>query len=293
MCQQSRLTRPMHVCILFALLSLLFSLPVPPPPLLPTFPSLSPMQSDCTVSICNGKTSQSESSELTHSEMIPWIFLVWCVIKTSVQLSLSICSITFIVNSGFFDPFGYDASVWSREVMYSLFLVQAIFETVDLLFETWMTLKPQKTIVRNIRLDSIFHHFITAVYYLYVYIAGSSLTTEFLGLPVAALSCQVIGILYTLNYLRYRFRLLGLCLLCVQLLYRWPLAVVSCLRAVQYFWECPWIHLFMCGALLMLDLHCTKWAFNLHNRLLKQHPIKEKMKLHQGKSAFKYKKLMF
>ena len=232
------------------------------------------MQSDCTVSICKGKTSQSESSELTHSEMFPWIILVWCVVKTSIQLFLSICSITFIVKSGFFNPFGYNASVWSREDLYSLFLPQAIFEIVDLLFETWMALNPQKTIVRKIRLDSVLHHSMTAVYYLYVYITASNLTTDFLGLLVAGLPCEVIGILYTLKYMRYRFRLLGLCLLCVQLLYRSPLAVVSCLRAVQYFWECPWIHLFMCGALLMLDLLWTKRAFKLHNRLLtEQHPM--------------------
>ena len=110
----------------------------------------------------------------------------------------------------------------------------------------WIALSPQNKI----------HHFMIALYYLYVYVTGSSLTTDFLGITAAGLSVQVIEFLYTFNYLRirYRFRLLGFCTICIQLLYRWPLVVVSCYCTVQYFGDCPWIHLSMCGALLMLDM---------------------------------------
>ena len=230
-----------------------------------------------------GKKSLSESAPV-HFEIsscpssetsvkFPWNYLVWSVIKTCVQLSISFVSITFIIQSGFFNPFGYEASVWSRQDLYSLCLPHAIFETVDLFFDVWLTLRVR---TRDLPLFTIIHHSMSALYSFYVYTMKDSLTMNFLGLYVAGISCQVVGFLYTLQHLRYRFRLLGLCLLCVQLLYRWPLAVVSCLRAVQYLWECPWIHFVMCSTLLMLDLRWTKWAFKLNNRLLKQHHMKEK-----------------
>ncbi|GBG24299.1 Hypothetical Protein FCC1311_005172 [Hondaea fermentalgiana] len=200
----------------------------------------------------------------------PRIFLLWCMVKTSIQLSLSVLSITFIVQSGYFNPFGYDATVWSREDLCALCVPQAIFEIIDLFFETWMTMRVQKK-SDHMPWDSIFHHTITAAYYMYVYYTADNLTWSFLGLPVAGLSCQVIGFLYTLHRLKYHFRWIGLALLSVQLMYRTPLAIVSCLRALQHFYQCPIIHFFICAALLTLDLRWTRWSFKLNARLQRQH----------------------
>lgn len=200
------------------------------------------------------------------------------MIKTSIQLSLTLLSITFIVQSGYFVPYGYDATVWSREDLAALCVPQAIFEIVDLFFETWMTVCVQKK-ADHMPWDSIFHHGITAGYYLYVYFAADSLTWSFLGLPVAGLSCQLIGFLYTLHRLKYHYMWVSFGLLTVQLMWRTPLAVVSCLRALQHFYQCPIIHFFICAALLTLDLRWTRWSFKTHNRMLKQRRVrKEEMR---------------
>mmetsp|Transcript_19622 Transcript_19622/g.34111 ORF Transcript_19622/g.34111 Transcript_19622/m.34111 type:complete len:96 (+) Transcript_19622:343-630(+) len=86
---------------------------------------------DCaTTSIA---VTQQQASKATSFEF-PRVFLIWCMIKTSIQLSLTLLSITFIVQSGYFVPYGYDATVWSREDLAALCVPQAIFEIVDLFF---------------------------------------------------------------------------------------------------------------------------------------------------------------
>ena len=230
----------------------------------------------------NNNESLSESAPVlparATSVKFPWIVWVWSAIKTFIELSVSIVSFVFIVQSGFFNPFGYDASVWSREALYSLCLPIAIFETVDLCFSVWITLYLG---TRELPLIPIIHHLMVAIYAYYVYALKDSLSLSFLGLFTAAASGEVIAFLYTLQHLRFRFRYLALCLLCVQLLYRTPLSVVFCLRTIQYFWECPWIHYVICVTVLLLDLRWTKWAFKLNYRLQEQHRMK-KMKLHQA-----------
>ena len=249
-----------------------------------TFHSSPCPQSERTISSHKDKKSLSEAAPV-HSDIssfpasktsvkFPWIVYVWSAIKTCIELSASIVSFIFIVQSGFFNPFGYDASVWSRQALYSLCLPMAIFSAVDMFFSVWIALRMG---TRELPWLPIIHHSMAAVYSFYVYAMKESLTKNFLGLYMAGVSGEVIAFLYTLQHLRCRFHLLGLCLLCVQMFYRVPLGVVGLIRAIQYFWECPLIHFIMGGTLLLVDLYWTKWAFNLNNRLLKQHQMKEKM----------------
>jgi len=213
--------------------------------------------------------AELESAKTRHQHF-PAVFLAWCALKTLFQQTISLASISFIIESGFFVPFGYDAAVWPREQLISLMLPQAMFELIDLVFETWMTLRVQTT-GDHLPWDSIVHHLFTAAYYLYVWATADRYSTGFLGLPVAGLSCQVIGVLYTVHRLKFNFRWNGLMLLFVQTLWRMPLAFVSLLRAAQFFWCAPWVHFLICALLANLDYRWTTWAYKLHYRMAKRY----------------------
>lgn len=59
-------------------------------------------------------------------------FLTWCLLKTIVQLAVSTFSLWFILDSGFFVPGGYDATVWPKESIRWVYVIQAVFEVADL-----------------------------------------------------------------------------------------------------------------------------------------------------------------
>lgn len=204
------------------------------------------------------------------SLQFPRPFLLWCAVKTSIQLSLSVISMVFIAQSGFFVPWGYDASVWHRDNLVGLLPVQAAFELIDLVMETWVTLTVQ-TKGSHLPYDSIVHHLLTASYYVLVYRAADLHTTAFLGMPVAGLSCQVIGMWYTTHRLRLPVPhwVIGMCMLVVQLLYRSPLALVSMLRAVEHWDDVPYAHFGICAALLTLDIRWIQFQRKLFAR---RHP---------------------
>lgn len=119
--------------------------------------------------------------------------------------------------------------------------------------------------------DSIIHHLVSAAYGFYIFLAAPTLDHGFLGLAVAAISCQVIGPLYTIHRLRWHFRYLGYMLLAVQGGYRSPLAFVSILRCIQYFHEAPWAHIFIIVVLANFDYRWTIWSYNQHLRLKKHY----------------------
>jgi hypothetical protein len=137
-------------------------------------------------------------------EKLPVWFLVWAFVKSVTQLSVSGYSIAFIIQSHFFIPYHYDALVWPKETLRWLYLPQAFFELVDLAAELMM-LRRQKS-AKHLPWDSIIHHLVSSVYGFYVFLASDSLSHGFMGLAVAALSCQVIGPLYTIHRLRWHFR---------------------------------------------------------------------------------------
>mmetsp|Transcript_5148 Transcript_5148/g.9259 ORF Transcript_5148/g.9259 Transcript_5148/m.9259 type:complete len:267 (-) Transcript_5148:173-973(-) len=191
----------------------------------------------------------------------PKRFYSWCLLKSLTQLTASFLSISFISQSNFFIPGYYDASVWSVEAVRSIYILQAAFEVLDFVFEMWMLRK--QTTGNHLPWDSIIHHAVSAAYAIYICLFADTLDIGFLGLAVTALACQVIGPLYTLHRLRLRFRALPIMILVVQVVWRIPLAVVSVIRAIQFFMVAPWAHFFICVVLAVLDYRWTIWAYKL------------------------------
>lgn len=188
--------------------------------------------------------------------------------KTATQLTVSLLSLCFIVESCFFVPGHYDASVWSRESVAWIYIVQGAFEVADLSAELWMLSKESGR--DHLPWDSILHHGTSAAYAFYISWRAPVLDMGFLGLTIAALSCQVIGPLYTLHRWRFKHPHLALAILIVQLGYRCPLAVVSIIRAIQYFNEAPFPHILIILCLSYLDYKWLGWAFNLYRRRQEQ-----------------------
>eukprot|EP01127_Copromyxa_protea_P003186 TRINITY_DN13045_c0_g1_i1.p1 TRINITY_DN13045_c0_g1~~TRINITY_DN13045_c0_g1_i1.p1 ORF type:complete len:246 (-),score=41.15 TRINITY_DN13045_c0_g1_i1:63-749(-) len=209
-------------------------------------------------------------------EKIPLYFYVWALLKSVIQLSVAGASLLFIYQSNFFIPYKYDALVWSKQSLQWLYLPQGIFECVDLAMELIM-LRRQKS-KAHLPWDSIIHHLVSALYAFYIFLAADSLDHGFVGLAVAAISCQVIGPLYTIHRLRFHFRYLGLCLLAVQGGYRSPLAFVSILRAIQYWHEAPWAHIFICVVLANFDYRWTIWSYQQHLRLTAHFKVLDEQK---------------
>jgi len=172
----------------------------------------------------------------------PKRFYIWCSIRTIFQVAISFYALDFVINSNFFHPSGYQSDAWNKEHLRVMYLPQAVFELLDLLMELWMLRKENSK--AHLPWDSIIHHGVSGMYALYIYVYADSLSHEFLGLAVAALSCQVIGPLYTIYRMKFRFKYLGLVILAVQLLYRCPLALVSCLRYVLFYIYCYMIFLY-------------------------------------------------
>jgi len=236
----------------------------------------------CKVETISGQVEQIAPNAAAAVKAVvpfrfPKRFLLWCVLKTSVQLSLSLLSMAFIVQSGFF-TFNYDASVWSREDLAILLVPQAIFEFVDFWAEWWMTMRVKRD-SSFLPIDSLVHHSLTCGYYTYIYVYADYYSTDVLGLAVAGLSCQILGFLFTVYRLKLNWKHNGIALLVLQLGYRWPLAVTSLVRAYTNFHQVPWIHLLLCAALLMLDYRWTKWAFKLLKRNRKDIKTRKARKL--------------
>ncbi|GBG30142.1 Hypothetical Protein FCC1311_063622 [Hondaea fermentalgiana] len=196
--------------------------------------------------------------------LYPKRFLAWSFAKTITQLTIAFLSISFIVKSGFFIPGYYDGTVWSKQSIAWLYLAQGLFEVVDLGTELWMLRRDSSK--DHLPWDSIIHHSVSAAYALYIFGWAEELDAAFLGLAVAALSCQVIGPLYTLHRWRFKHRHLALSILITQLGYRTPLAVVSVIRAIQYYKVAPWPHLVIMLCLSYLDYKWLNWAISLYKR---------------------------
>lgn len=201
--------------------------------------------------------------------LYPKRFLMWCWAKTVIQLTISILSLSFIVQSGFFVPTTYDATVWSPGAIATLYLPQGLFEVFDLITELWM-LKKQKA-REHLPWDSIIHHVVSGLYAFYIVAYAEELDRGFLGLAVAALSCQLIGPLYTLHRWKWRHRHLSLAILTVQLLYRTPLAVVSVVRAIQHYNVAPLPHLIIILCLSYLDYKWIFWAVAHNRKMQREH----------------------
>ena len=211
-----------------------------------------------------------------NREKLPLWFYIWAFVKSVTQLTVSGLSLLFIFQSNFFIPFRYNALVWQKTSLQWLYLPQAIFECVDLAMELFM-LRRQKS-AKHLPWDSIGHHVSSALYGFYIFFAAETLDHGFMGLAVAAISCQIIGPLYTVHRLRWHFRYLGLIILVVQGGYRSPLAFVSILRCIQYFHEAPWVHIFICVILAYFDYRWTIWSYNQHRRLIDHYDKLDKQK---------------
>jgi hypothetical protein len=205
----------------------------------------------------------------------PLRFVAWCAVKTLTQLGVTLCAIAMALESGFWsagllygggDRGGYVGSGWAVESVQRIYVVQAVFELVDLAVELWMTLSADAGNDAHLPWDSIVHHFVSAAYALFVVATAPQQDALFLGLSVIAQGCQLIGPLYTANRLGLgrRFAQLPALILAVQLCWRLPLAAASLARAMQHWQVTPWPHLLICAILAHLDYRWTWWAVDLY-----------------------------
>lgn len=199
----------------------------------------------------------------------PRSFVAWCAVKTLTQLSVTLCAISMALESGFWSVGllgdGYVGSGWAVESVQLVYVVQALFELVDLSVELWMTLSVDAGNNAHLPWDSIVHHFVSAAYSGFVVATAPRHDPLFLGLSVIAQGCQLIGPLYTANRLYgQRFAHLPGLILAVQLGWRLPLAALSLARALQHWSVTPWPHMVICVILAHLDYRWTWWAVDLY-----------------------------
>jgi hypothetical protein len=185
---------------------------------------------------------------------------------------VTLCAISMALESGFWsvgllgDGGGYVGSGWAVESVQLVYVVQALFELVDLAVELWMTLSVDAGNNAHLPWDSIVHHFVSAAYSGFVVATAPRHDPLFLGLSVIAQGCQLIGPLYTANRLGLgqRFAHLPALILAVQLCWRLPLAALSLARALQHWSVTPWPHMVICVILAHLDYRWTWWAVDLY-----------------------------
>lgn len=200
------------------------------------------------------------------NEVQTWYY-AFAAFKTFCQLLITALSAMFLYQSSFFIPGRYSSGVWTAAACGYLQLFQAVFEMADLSAEL-IDLKQKKGSkgADHMPWDSIIHHFVSGGYAFYVFAFYDVLDQDFLGLAIAGMACQLIGPLYTMHRLKIRPTWLPAATLGVQLLWRCPLALVSVIRAFQFFHVSPWVHSVLCLTLARLDYRWTQWSMKNFKR---------------------------
>jgi len=220
------------------------------------------------VSVAPVKTSESadESGKKMEKKRRkdPALFIVWCMIKSSIQMVLSIRALEYLMLSGFFIPGGYNAAIWPKDTVTYYFVCQVVFEVIDFIAE--LAMLKYRGDLGQMPWDSIIHHGLTAGYFFLAWLYSDVYPMEYIGLAFAPISCQLVGPFYTAHRLGFRTKALIYGMITTQFAFRWPLALASWGRVFAHYNIVPLAHIGICIILTILDFRWSKWQFKVFKR---------------------------